>query len=141
MARHEAEHCYRCGHVWSPHRARVRICPRCKSPYFWYPKVSVPRRGRGLGIEDVIGPKKREVVRLARQYGAFNVRVFGSVARHEATPTSDVDLMVDAATRGYRPIDLGLALRKLLGRSVDLVEERSLHWLIQPRVVAEAVPL
>ncbi|EQD73978.1 DNA polymerase beta domain protein region [mine drainage metagenome] len=82
------------------------------------------------------------MLRLARSYGAENVRVFGSVARREATPNSDVDIVVDPIRPDrYRPIDLALALRKALGRPVDLVSERSLHWLIQPKVLAEAVPL
>jgi predicted nucleotidyltransferase len=141
MAPVREEHCYRCGYVWVPRRARVRICARCKSPYYWYPKLRIPTRGRGLGVEEVIGPKRRRVLELARRFGATNVRVFGSVARNEATPMSDVDLVVDPIPGRDRPIDLALALKHALGRRVDLVDERSLHWLIQPRVVAEAVPL
>jgi uncharacterized protein len=82
------------------------------------------------------------VLRLARRYGATNVRVFGSVARSEATVDSDIDLLVDPIREGeFRPIDLALALTRALGRRVDLVRERSLVWLVQPQVVAEAVPL
>ncbi len=118
------------------------MCARCKSPYYWFPRVRIPTYGSGLGIEDVIGERRNEVLRLARRYGAENVRVFGSVARKEATPTSDVDLVVDpVGPDRYRPIDLALALTNALRRRVDLVSERSLHWFIQPGVVAEAVPL
>jgi len=39
--------------------------------------------------------RRGEILALADQYGAYNVRVFGSVARGEATPTSDVDLLVN----------------------------------------------
>ncbi|MCI4326006.1 MAG: nucleotidyltransferase domain-containing protein [Thermoplasmata archaeon] len=102
----------------------------------------MPTRGSGLGIEDVIGSKRKEVLRLARRYGATNVRVFGSVARREAASESDLDLLVDPAEDGeFRPIDLALALQRTLGRPVDIVRERSLVWLLQPQVVAEAVPL
>ncbi len=135
-------HCYRCGYVWVPRRSRIRICARCKSPYYWFPKIRIPTLGSGLGVDEIIGEHRSEVLRLARIYGAQNVRVFGSAARKEATPTSDVDILVDPIRPDrYRPIDLALALRKTLGRPVDLVTERSLHWLVQPRVVAEAVPL
>lgn len=48
-----------------------------------------------LGIQDILGDKRDEVLALARQHGVYNVRVFGSVARGEATPDSDVDLLVD----------------------------------------------
>ena len=69
--------------------------------------------------------------------------VFGSVRRAEATPQSDVDLIV--AWR--RPVSLlhraGLCadLERILGRNVDLVNEGGLHWAIEPQVMAEAVPL
>lgn len=46
----------------------------------------------GLGIDDIIGDKREAVLELARKHGGFNVRVFGSVARGEARPDSDVDL-------------------------------------------------
>jgi uncharacterized protein len=67
--------------------------------------------------------------------------VFGSVARRQASESSDVDLLVDSVGARYRPVDLALALRKELGRRIDVVSESSLPWFIQPRVIAEAVPL
>jgi len=135
-------HCYRCGYVWTPRRPRVRLCARCKSPYYWYPKVRVPSYGGGLGIDEVIGRHRRRVLALARLHGATNVRVFGSVARKEATPASDVDIVVDRlARRRFRRLDLGLALSEVLGRRVDVMAEDELYWLVQPRVVIEAVPL
>ena len=69
--------------------------------------------------------------------------MFGSVARSAATPTSDVDLLVEYR----RPVDIltnvrfRQALEAILGRRVDLVTERSLHWLAQPQAVTEAIPL
>jgi predicted nucleotidyltransferase len=141
MPRRE-EHCYRCGYVWAPRRRRVRICSRCKSPYFWLPKLRVPRYGGGLGIGEVIGPKRDEVLKVALRCGATNVRVFGSVARGAAGPTSDVDILVRPKSRkGFMAIDLALNLSQLLGRRVDVISESSLHWLIEPQVIAEAVPL
>jgi uncharacterized protein len=125
-----------------PRRHRVRICARCKTPYFDTPRVRVPHYGSGLGVKEVIGPSRATILRLVRRFGATNPRVFGSVARREATPTSDVDILVDVPEESrFRPIDLSLALRRTLGRPVDLVVERDLFWLVQPAVVAEAVPL
>ncbi len=49
----------------------------------------------GLGIDDIIGDKREAILKLAQQYGASNVRVFGSVARGEARPGSDVDFLVE----------------------------------------------
>lgn len=118
------------------------MCARCKSPYYTLPKVRIPTYGSGLGIDEVIGERRKRILLLARRYGAEHVRVFGSVARKEATSTSDIDIVVDPIRPDrYRPVDLALALRKTLGRRVDLVSERSLHWLIQPRVVMESIPL
>jgi predicted nucleotidyltransferase len=78
---------------------------------------------RGLGIDDIIGDKREAVLALAAKYGAFNVRVFGSVARGEARPDSDVDFVMEFPD-GTSIFDLaGLwdELQTLLGREVDLV--------------------
>lgn len=136
------EHCYRCGYVWTPRSRRVRICSRCKSPYFWLPKIRLSVYGGGLGIDEVIGRKRESVLRLAHRYGATDVRVFGSVARHSAGANSDVDILVrPRSARDYSPVDLSIALSRLLDRHADIVAEGSLHWLLEPQVVAEAVPL
>jgi len=120
----------------------VRICARCKSPYFDLPKVRIPSYGGGLGINEVIGGHRLTVLRIARQHGAENVRVFGSVARRRATERSDVDLLVDPMPdRPFRQIDLSIRLSQLLGRPVDVVSETGLDWFLQPAVVSEAVPL
>jgi uncharacterized protein len=117
------------------------MCARCKSPYFEWPRLRIPTYGSGMGIDQVIGTKKGELLRLAEKYGASEISVFGSVARMEATLASDVDLLVSSRARRYDPISLAIELRKLLGREVHLVSENSLHWFIQPQVLAEAVPL
>lgn len=136
-----AAHCYRCGYYWFPRRSRVRACARCKSRYFEIPRLRVPSYGSGLGIDEVIGGHRGQVVRLARRYGAKEVRVFGSVARREATLASDVDILVAPDGSRYDPIALTVRLEKVLGRRVDVVSEGGLHWFVQPQVIAEAVPL
>ncbi|MCI4330494.1 MAG: nucleotidyltransferase domain-containing protein [Thermoplasmata archaeon] len=97
--------------------------------------------GSGLGIEEVIGHRRKAILRLAESYGARNVRVFGSVARRTATSKSDLDLLVDPVPARFDVVHLGLRLEKLLGRHVDVVTEQSLGWYIQPQVIAEAIPL
>ena len=70
------------------------------------------------------------------------MRIFGSVARKEATAESDVDILIDRAEgRRFRQLALALALAETLQRKVDLAVEDDLFWLIQPQVVTEAVPL
>ena len=96
-----------------------------------------------MGIEEIINGKREEMLRIGVRHGVQSVRVFGSVARGEARPDSDVDLLV-AIERGRGWTDIGRLLLEwedLLGRRVDLVEPEGLHWFIRDRVLAEAVPL
>jgi predicted nucleotidyltransferase len=77
------------------------------------------------------------------QHGAHNVRVFGSVARGEAGPTSDVDLLVEM-DRGRSLLDLIELSQKLeafLQRKVDILTDGGLSPYLKQRIHAEAVPL
>jgi uncharacterized protein len=145
MAAEEATeiHCYRCIYTWVPRRRPARMCPRCKSRLWNVPTIVRVKVGNGLGIGEVVGARRAEVLALLKQYGAKEVRVFGSVRRQEADETSDLDLLVDDLP-GASLLDvahLKVELRRILGRSVDLVEEDSLPWSMRPQVLAEAVPL
>ena len=96
-----------------------------------------------MGIDELLGQKRQDILRLAAQHGAYNVRVFGSVARGEASPDSDVDFLVELEP-DKSLFDLGallMDLQNLLGREVDVVTEQGLHWYIRDRVVQEAQPL
>ena len=96
-----------------------------------------------MGVEEILREKRGEILQLASRHGASNVRVFGSVARGDARQDSDVDFLVDLEpTRSL--FDLGgllMDLQGLLGRKVDVVTEKGLHWYIRDRVVNEAVQL
>ena len=80
---------------------------------------------------------------ILRDFGAKNVKVFGSVRRNEATPTSDVDLLIeDLPAKSLLDIaHVKNRLRIVLNRRVDLVELSDLPWAMRPQVEAEAVPL
>lgn len=96
-----------------------------------------------ITIDSLRGAQRAAILELAQRHGARNVRVFGSVARHEANPGSDVDLLVDLEP-GRDLFDLGALqadLRDLLVGPVDLVEAGCLHPYIRERVLAEAIPL
>jgi len=136
-------HCHRCIYTWTPRRVPARMCPRCKSKLWDKPRVPTVSAGVGAGIEALLGPHRGRVIALARKYGARRVRVFGSVRRGTAGPHSDVDLLVDRLP-GASLLDvarLETELSRLLGRSVDVVEEDCLPWSIRPQVLAEATPL
>ncbi len=96
-----------------------------------------------LGINDLISDKRDAILQIAARYGASNVRVFGSVARGEARPDSDVDFLVDFKP-DYRLFDLiGLKydLEALLDRKVDIVSSESLREEIRPYVVEDLTSL
>lgn len=98
----------------------------------------------GLGIADVIGDKREQILRLAARHGATNVRVFGSVRRGEARPDSDLDLLVDwdyARISAWGGVGLSQELEELLGRPVDVVSAKWLNPVIRDEVLHEAVPL
>ena len=84
-----------------------------------------------------------EILRVAARHGAGNVRLFGSVARGEDTPESDVDRLVDVTgdTTPWFPGSLVADLERLLGQRVQVVIHRSLSPLIRDAVLREAVPL
>jgi len=96
-----------------------------------------------MGVNEVLEGRREEVLRVAARHGARNVRVFGSVARGEAGPESDLDLLVDVGPvhSSWFPAGLVLDLEDLLGRSVHVVTEGALHERLRDRVLEEAVPL
>lgn len=96
-----------------------------------------------MGIEEIVGTKREEILRLAAEHGAHNVRVFGSVAKGEAGPSSDVDFLVEMEPSRslFDRAELLAELRDLLGREVDVVTEDSLYWLLRRRILREARPL
>lgn len=96
-----------------------------------------------MGIDQRIQAKRRAILRIAAEHGARNVRVFGSAARGEAGPDSDLDFLVAVQPdhSPWFPAGLIVDLEELLGCEVDVVTEEALHWYIQDRVLQEAVPL
>lgn len=97
----------------------------------------------GLGINDILGDKREAILKLAEQYGASNVRVFGSVARGEARPDSDVDFIMQFpdSTSIFDMVGLWLDLGELLGREVDLIADHPSGGEIMRIALQEAVPL
>lgn len=96
-----------------------------------------------MGIDELLQAKREEILRIAAKHGARNVRIFGSVARGEAGPDSDVDFLIDAGPERtpFFPGGLVADLEDLLGCKVDIVEPEGLHWYIRDHVLKEAIPL
>jgi uncharacterized protein len=96
-----------------------------------------------MGIEEILGGKREEILRLAAKHGVTSVRVFGSVARGEAGPESDVDFLIEAGddVPPWFPGGFVADLEELLGRRVDVVETCALRPRLRPHVVEEAVAL
>lgn len=93
-----------------------------------------------MGELKILREKKTEILDVAQAHGLINVRVFGSVARGEDNPHSDIDFLVDLEV-GRSLLDLGGAvfkLQELLGRKVDIVTERGLHWYLRKKILEGA---
>ncbi len=87
--------------------------------------------------------KRDKIFRLAKGYGARNIRIFGSVARGRVDAKSDVDFLVELEP-GRSLLDLGgflMDLQALLKCKVDVVTVRGLRQRIRQRVLREAVLL
>ena len=80
---------------------------------------------------------------MMHRHGASNPRIFGSVARREDGPDSDVDLLVEMET-GRSLLDLISLQQEIessLGRRVDLLTPRSLNRHVREQILAGARPL
>ncbi len=92
---------------------------------------------------ELVKEKRGDILRIAARHGARNLRVFGSVARGDAGPDSDLDILVNMEP-GRSLFDMGellVDLQDLLGCTVDIVSERGLRPRIRKRVLDEAVPI
>ena len=101
------------------------------------------RSGGGRLMVDLVQSKREQILRVARRHGVTGVRVFGSMARGDAGPKSDVDLLVEvgAEPSAWFPGGLVADLEELLGRRVQVVTERGLDELLRDRVLEEAIRL
>ena len=87
--------------------------------------------------------RRDEIIRIAEEHGAHDVRLFGSVAREAASPASDVDVLVrmDGDRSLLDRIALMHDLEDLLRCKVDVVNDRAIDPMIQDNILAQALPL
>lgn len=78
---------------------------------------------------------------ILRRYGVRRAGVFGSHARGEAVPGSDLDLLVDLPEGAslFDLVGLQLDLGDVLGMPVDAHTYRSLHHLLRDRILSEEI--
>jgi predicted nucleotidyltransferase len=94
-------------------------------------------------LEELRRSNKEQILKLAEAYGARNVRVFGSVARGDATADSDIDFLVELDP-DRTLMDLGgllMEIGAILGTRVDVATEGMLRPHVLRRALEDAVPL
>ena len=96
-----------------------------------------------MSVSNSIKSRREEILNIAKNFGAKNIRVFGSMARGEEGPESDLDIIVEME-KGSSLLDI-IAIKQdieeLLGRKVDVVTEASISPYIRKEILREAVNL
>ena len=96
-----------------------------------------------MTLEELRARHRDEILAIATNRGARNVRVFGSVARGEQVANSDIDFLVDFDP-GRSLLDLTglwLDLEAALGCKVDVVSSRGLKPRVSAEIMRDAAPL
>jgi hypothetical protein len=96
-----------------------------------------------MSLEKALKDKRDLVLSIAQRYGAFNVRVFGSVASGMTHENSDIDFLVDMEP-GHSLLDriaLKQELEDLLACRVDVATPGTLHELMKEQILQEAISL
>ena len=97
-----------------------------------------------MTLDNLTPAIKEKIKEIAAQHGAFNVRVFGSVARGQANQNSDLDLLVDYdldKISPWFPVRLIRDLENFLGIKVDVVTPEGLKARIRDEVLQECLTL
>jgi len=94
---------------------------------------------RGVVVPDA------EIAVICRRYHVKELAIFGSAARNEMRPDSDIDLLVEFLPEARVDLLQHLAaereLSELLGRKVDLVSRRALRSALREEVLSQALPI
>jgi len=96
-----------------------------------------------MDINEIRKEKKAEIIRIAKRYGASNIRLFGSLVRNDLNETSDIDVLI-TIERGRTLIDLfsiGEELEGILNRRVHIVADDGISPYLKDKILSEAIPL
>lgn len=103
--------------------------------------VEENRGGATMNRQEALQALSRIKPELARRFGVVRLALFGSIARNEARPGSDVDVVVsfDGPATSERYFGVQFSLEDVLGCPVDLVTEKALRPELRPYIEKEAV--
>lgn len=94
-------------------------------------------------LRELLQENREEILKIATKHGAYNLRIFGSVARGEERQDSDVDFLVDMESDRNLLDRIGLMqdLEDFLGRKVDVATVKVLRDFCRESILKDAVPL
>lgn len=103
-------------------------------------EASLTRSGHICTFEVMVQINQPRLAELCRKHEVRVLKLFGSAARGEDTPESDIDLLVEFEGQKslFDLIGLELELTEFLGRKVDLLTERSISPYLRDRILASA---
>ncbi len=96
-----------------------------------------------MTLEELRIKHREGILRIAADYGVTDIRVFGSVARGEATEDSDIDLLVTIprTMHLYDYVRAELEIQDKIGVPVQMISDEGVNDLLRDRIFSEAVPL
>ncbi len=95
-----------------------------------------------MKLKQLLQINREDILAVALRHGAFNIRVFGSVARGEETENSDIDFLVDYDLKKispWFPVRLIRDLENLLNCKVDVVTEKGLKARVRDQVLQDCI--
>ena len=96
-----------------------------------------------MNLAQLLEERRSEIYRIAAKHGVTRLHVFGSVARGDAQPDSDIDFLIEVGptTSAWFPAGLIMDLEHLLGHRVEVVTEQALNPALREAVLNEAKPI
>ncbi|WP_222705301.1 nucleotidyltransferase family protein [Bacillus marasmi] len=94
-------------------------------------------------LKSLIQENRERILMPTGGYGITKLRIFGSVAKQDNSPTSDLDLIVtfEEGRSLFDLIGFKQELEDLLHVGVDVVTENSIHWSLRDEILKGAITL